>query len=95
MGDVRETGDRIDEKAEKMIERAAKLDLIRDAEADWIADTVAELWQQPEEFANGELFEQPDDVAREDFNLFRFGVLFGIEYENRYPTGGDWHRNRN
>lgn len=71
-----------------MIERAQMLDVVRDEPA-WIADCVEELWDNPEKFERGETFEEPDGVAPEDYNLFRYGVLFGIEYEREYPTDSD------
>lgn len=48
-----------------------------------VVDKWEEIWENPEEFASGEIELGESD---EEF-IFYLGVNFGIEYERAYPLG--------
>lgn len=72
------------ERIEWMFDRGAMLDRLR--HSDWIEDEMRYLWENPDEFEEGGTHDAPDNAFRTEYNLFRLGVLFGIEYEREYPT---------
>lgn len=80
-----------DDRIAWIIKRAQLLDKIRDEE--WVADTVEDLWNNPEVFENDDFeWNTPsDDVDEEDVQLFRLGVLFGTDYEHFHPRPEDYH----
>lgn len=77
-----------DTSREALIERGAVFDFLRDDPA-WVADCVEGLWDDPDGFESGEAFERPEGVPEVDYNLFRFGVILGVEYEREYPSDVD------
>lgn len=71
------------ERIEWIYHCARMMDLVR--EEDWIEDRLEWLWNHPNEFASSGTPEPPKGIDEEDYQLFRLGLLFGIDYEHEYP----------
>lgn len=50
---------------------------------------MRELWENPSEFEEGSLITEHEGLSDEDYILFKFAFLAGIDYERTYPTGQD------
>lgn len=82
----RELPDDSEERQEWLIGRGAELDAARDSM--WVAAELDYLWDNPDEYENGESYEIPDDADQEAYALFRLGFVSGVEYEHQYPRNG-------
>lgn len=72
-----------DERIDWILDRARMLDVIR--RAGWIADEIEKHWENPDQFADDGLYEVPERADKQDYALFKLGLLFGTEYEHQFP----------
>jgi hypothetical protein len=72
-----------DDRLEWICARAKTMDTLQSNA--WIEDEIRYLWNNPDEFAAGNSYEQPAGVEKEVYILFRLGIAFGTDYEHHYP----------
>ena len=55
----------------------------------WVTEEMTRLWDNPDSFEEGGTLDE-ELVDNPNYLMFRLGIVFGIEYERKYPTNGDW-----
>lgn len=71
------------ERFEWICARARMLESRRDE--DWIEDRLRWLWDHPDEFVRSGMPDAPEGIDKDDYLLFKMGVLFGTEFEHEFP----------